>query len=292
MSRGGLGADRGGPPGRRRGPRPHLGRTGGRGPVLLGGAGVRRPRCIRRSQRSRHQADRPGSAGPPGRERLRWRSDRPDGPGGLDTVHARRTHCSWTADPQRPNKSVSIRRPPVVEILVLDTCTPHALVDSEYAARRASCEEAAQSPRRGGTAGRQRPRCCPRRAAGGDHPTPGTPRRDRERAGPAGCRSAPSRADRRPGPPPRRVTHLDARRLRDHCPDRRSRGRGGPGGRRARSSDDRRRVRRLHHRAGAGGRVGSSRRGHRQAVRPSGFRPAERTSWVGRRPVRAACAEP
>ena len=31
-----------------------------------------------------------------------------------------------------------------VEILVLDTCTPHALVDSEYAARRASCEEAAQ----------------------------------------------------------------------------------------------------------------------------------------------------
>jgi galactokinase len=30
-----------------------------------------------------------------------------------------------------------------LEILVLDTCTPHALVDSEYAARRASCEEAA-----------------------------------------------------------------------------------------------------------------------------------------------------
>jgi galactokinase len=31
-----------------------------------------------------------------------------------------------------------------LEILVLDTKTPHALVDSEYAARRASCEEAAQ----------------------------------------------------------------------------------------------------------------------------------------------------
>ena len=31
-----------------------------------------------------------------------------------------------------------------VEILVLDTKTPHALVDSEYAARRASCEEAAR----------------------------------------------------------------------------------------------------------------------------------------------------
>ena len=31
-----------------------------------------------------------------------------------------------------------------LEILVLDTCTPHALVDSEYAARRASCEEAAR----------------------------------------------------------------------------------------------------------------------------------------------------
>ena len=30
-----------------------------------------------------------------------------------------------------------------LEILVLDTNTPHALVDSEYAARRASCEEAA-----------------------------------------------------------------------------------------------------------------------------------------------------
>ena len=31
-----------------------------------------------------------------------------------------------------------------LEILVLDTKTPHALVDSEYAARRASCEQAAQ----------------------------------------------------------------------------------------------------------------------------------------------------
>jgi galactokinase len=31
-----------------------------------------------------------------------------------------------------------------LEILVLDSKTPHALVDSEYAARRASCEEAAQ----------------------------------------------------------------------------------------------------------------------------------------------------
>jgi galactokinase len=31
-----------------------------------------------------------------------------------------------------------------LEILVLDTKTPHALVDSEYATRRASCEEAAQ----------------------------------------------------------------------------------------------------------------------------------------------------
>ena len=31
-----------------------------------------------------------------------------------------------------------------LEILILDTRTPHALVDSEYAARRASCEEAAR----------------------------------------------------------------------------------------------------------------------------------------------------
>ena len=31
-----------------------------------------------------------------------------------------------------------------LELLVLDTNTPHALVDSEYAARRASCEEAAR----------------------------------------------------------------------------------------------------------------------------------------------------
>ena len=30
-----------------------------------------------------------------------------------------------------------------LELLVLDTKTPHALVDSEYAARRKSCEEAA-----------------------------------------------------------------------------------------------------------------------------------------------------
>jgi galactokinase len=30
-----------------------------------------------------------------------------------------------------------------LEVLVLDTKTPHALVDSEYAARRASCEQAA-----------------------------------------------------------------------------------------------------------------------------------------------------
>ena len=39
--------------------------------------------------------------------------------------------------------SVSILEAAGLEILVLDTCTPHALVDSEYAARRASCEEAA-----------------------------------------------------------------------------------------------------------------------------------------------------
>jgi galactokinase len=32
-----------------------------------------------------------------------------------------------------------------LELLVLDTRTPHALVDSEYAARRASCEEAARA---------------------------------------------------------------------------------------------------------------------------------------------------
>ena len=31
-----------------------------------------------------------------------------------------------------------------LELLVLDTKTPHALVDSEYAARRASCEQAAR----------------------------------------------------------------------------------------------------------------------------------------------------
>ena len=31
-----------------------------------------------------------------------------------------------------------------LELLVLDTKTPHALVDSEYATRRASCEEAAR----------------------------------------------------------------------------------------------------------------------------------------------------
>jgi galactokinase len=47
----------------------------------------------------------------------------------------------------RTDDAEQVRFDPIsagLEILVLDTKTPHALVDSEYAARRASCEEAAQ----------------------------------------------------------------------------------------------------------------------------------------------------
>ena len=43
------------------------------------------------------------------------------------------------------------------ELLVLDTKTPHALVDSEYATRRRSCEEAARLLGISGLAGRGRP---------------------------------------------------------------------------------------------------------------------------------------
>ena len=44
-----------------------------------------------------------------------------------------------------------------LEILVIDTRTRHSHVDGEYAARRASCEEACRDPRRPGAARRHRP---------------------------------------------------------------------------------------------------------------------------------------
>mgnify|MGYP003693693715 CR=1 FL=1 len=86
-----------------------------------------------------------------------------------------------------------------LEILVLDTKTPHALVDSEYAARRASCEEAARLL--GVAALRDVTDLGARAGAAfrsGDA-APGTPRGQRERPGAGGCRGAAGGPDRRPG---------------------------------------------------------------------------------------------
>ncbi len=83
---------------------------------------------------------------------------------------------------------------------MLDTNTPHALVDSEYAARRASCEEAARPARGPGLARRDRPGRRTRRAARRGDAPPGPPRGDRERPGPGGRRGAPGGRLRGTGP--------------------------------------------------------------------------------------------
>ena len=179
----GLGPDRGGSPGRRRGPGAHLRRPGRRGTVLLSRAGVCGARRLRRPERAGDRAAGAGQAGPEGRERVRRGSHRADGPGGLDAVHGRARAVLRLPHSRRPSRSRSIPSAAGLEILVLDTCTPHALVDSEYAARRASCEQAAAILGVRRAARRDRPGCRPGPAAGSDDAAPGAPRGDRERTG-------------------------------------------------------------------------------------------------------------
>ena len=95
-----------------------------------------------RSVRASGVEDRPGRARPPGRERLRGRADRGDGP-------ARR--AALRAGPRAAaGLPVRLRRsgaPPVgrrrTGLLVIDTRVQHALADGGYGARRAACEAAA-----------------------------------------------------------------------------------------------------------------------------------------------------
>ena len=140
-------------------------------------------------------------------------------------------------------------------LLVVDTRAPHALVDGEYAERRASCEQGARGPRRAGAARRhrRRPRRRPGAPRGRRRTPPGPSRRHRGRPGPRRRGAAARR--RRPArgrPAAERLPRLDARRLRDHRAAGRRRRRGGRGRRCSRGPDDRRRVRRLRHRPGGG----------------------------------------
>ena len=116
----------------------------GRRPVLLGRAGVRRADRARRPQRSRYRP-------PLDRARLarRAENDFVGAPTGLmdqaasmlcTAGHALFFDCR-SHDASRCALDLGAAG---LEILVLDTRTPHALVDSEYATRRASCEEAAR----------------------------------------------------------------------------------------------------------------------------------------------------
>ena len=71
------------------------------------------------------------------------RANRPDGPGGVDLCTA--DHALFFDCRSYDAEQVALDLAGAgLELLVLDTKTPHALVDSEYAARRASCEEAAR----------------------------------------------------------------------------------------------------------------------------------------------------
>ena len=106
--------------------------------------------------------------------------------------------------------------------------------------------------RRGGVAGRHRPGRRAGPASRSGDPAPGTPCGHRERSRAGGRRGAASGPHRRSGAAPRRLACLDAGRLRDHGAAGRPRRRDGSRLRSPRRSDDRRRLRRLHHRAGPG----------------------------------------
>ena len=190
------------------------------------------------------------------------------------------------------DRSRSILAAAGVEILVLDTCTPHALVDSEYAARRASCEEAAQLlgvpalrdvNDLDDALGRLPDATMRRRVR---HVVTENERvqqaADLLRAGriadlaPLLDASHTSMRDDFEITVPAVDLAVEAAREAGALGARMTGG--GFGG--------------CIIAIGAGGRVGPGRRAHRRAVRPSGFRPAERTSWAGRPPVPAGCAEP
>ena len=168
---------------------------------------------------------------------------------------------------------------------MLDTCTPHALVDSEYAARRASCEEAAQLL--GVPALRD---VNDLDAALGRLPDATMRRR---------VRHVVTENDRvqqaadllRAGRIADLAPLLDASHtsMRDDfeitVPTVDLAVEAARAGRRARGPDDRRRLRRLHHRAGAGGRVGPGRRGTSPSGSTERVSTRRSTSWAGRPPV-------
>ncbi len=130
-------------------------------------------------------------------------------------------------------RSFDFRQVPVglaeagLEMLVLDTNTPHALVDSEYADRRASCEEAAALLGVPALRDVDRPRRRPGGAAGRGDAAAGPPRGHRERPGAGGRRAPHRRPACRAGAAVGRLPRLDARRLRDHGADRGPGRRGG-----------------------------------------------------------------
>ncbi len=154
-----------------------------------------------------------------------------------------------------------------LEILVLDTKTPHALVDSEYAARRASCEEAARLL--GVPALRD---VTDLDAALDKLPDPVIQRRVRHVIT-ENARVLEAVKVLRTGriadlaPAPRRLAQLDAGRLRDHSAAGGPCGRNGPHLRSPWRSDDRRRFWRLHHCAGPGRRSREDRTRDRPELR-------------------------
>ena len=184
--------------------------------VVVGGAGVRRAGRARRPGRPGDRADGAGQAGPRAENAFVGAPT-----GQMD--QAASTLCEAGNALFLDCRSFDAEQVPLdlaaagLELLVLDTRTPHALVDSEYAARRAACEAAAAVL--GVPAPCETSPTCDAALArlddDGDAP-PGPPRGDREPAG-AGrgrARSAPGT----PGLAPLldAVARLDAGRLRDH----------------------------------------------------------------------------
>ncbi len=133
-----------------------------------------------------------------------------------------------------------------LELMVLDTRTPHALVDSEYATRRASCAEASRLL---GIAALRDVTDLDSAMRG--LPDPVMRRRLRhvvtENARVQDAAEAPAgRPVRRPRNAAQRLARLYAGRLRDHGAHGRPGRRDGDPSGGAGSADDRRRVRRVH----------------------------------------------
>ena len=204
-----------------------------------------------------------------GRERLRRRADRDHGPDRRRCAAPPATRCSST--PAR----LDVEQVPLdlgaagLRAAGLDTRVHHAHADGEYGDRRAACERAAAPARRAalrdvdvdGLDAALRPaarrRAAPPRAARRHRERAGA-RRRRARCGPADWRARRAAADR--------LARLAARRLRGHCAELDVAVETALGRRRARGPDDRRRLRRLGDRAGAGR---AARRWARRSSRPS-----------------------